>query len=105
MGKIFAVTLVRACTAIEISNELADYTGDQPYSVAPSLILTNLIWMYHMGTVTPIALVQGRSPLGGMWDVLWSPSEHALSHRGFRPSCRACRVREYYHAAREALTE
>lgn len=92
-------------TAIDLADSLADFDNEPPIHPRPSVILANLVWMYHMGLVTPAALTAAPDgiPRNGLWNVIWTMTEHALDHRSFRPRCYACRVRERYLASFEVL--
>lgn len=106
IGKILAALLSSPRTAISVADDLADYTSEVPIAPPPGLILTNLVWMFHMGVVEFIATTSTAERIHsqGLWDVMWGPTVHALKHKQFHARCWACRVREQYLARLEALT-
>lgn len=66
------------------------------------IVLANLYALYHLGIVIPVAEMHGMRAVP---EYFWELSLHSKEHSQSIPGCFACRMRERYLAANDALIE
>jgi len=69
------------------------------------VILANIIRMYHLGQVVPVAIIGGGAGTIRARAMLWDLTVHSREHSQIQPGCWACKLRDRYSCLNEALYE
>ncbi len=73
-------------------------------NVLERIVRANIIRMWHIGQVIPIA-IETWDHDGGASAMVWDLTKHTREHKDLQPRCYGCRLRERYLATDEALIE